>query len=101
MRWWLRAAVLSLLAGAGGEGPPRGAGVAAGPVCPVPGPEEAGGGGGQLGTPGAGGSGGGRKVPVCRGGVGLAGAGSRGVPGAGEGSRCVPPPSRFIPAGPV
>ncbi|XP_057898620.1 protein turtle homolog A [Melospiza georgiana] len=51
MRWWLRAAVLSLLAGAGGEGPSRGAAgrEAAGPVWPVPG------------------LGGGERVPVCSG----------------------------------
>lgn len=91
MRWWLRAAVLSLLAGAGaeGKGPPScprrrgraGAGAAAlpaGPVWPVPGPRDAGGGGDSA-----------RGVAPDAAGPGAAGAagweGVRGLRGSGEG----------------
>lgn len=105
MRWWLRAAVLSLLAGAGGEEQPRGAGGAAGPVWPVAGP---GGGGGQLGTAVAGGSGGGRKVPVCRGGIGLGpeeawgdGSGGSGMVPVCPAPIPVPPVSPWAGAGPA
>lgn len=86
MRWWLRAAVLSLLAGAGGEEPPRGAGGGGGA-----GPAGAGSRGGRRRRGTAGDTGGGGKVPVCRGGIGL--AGPREFRGQGKGpsvSRCVP-----------